>query len=133
LFGSDGIAESGFTARLPARIARPVLVTVSTLAPSAYPQQGQAVLARYAQRYGDPGPDPYALHGYEAMRLVLDAVATAGAGRRAVVEALRAMPDRAGAIGTYRFDRFGDTTLRTFGLYRVRRGGLAWAGTAHAP
>jgi len=67
------------------------------------------------------------------MWLVLDAVAAAGAGRGAVVEALRAMPGRAGAIGTYRLDRFGDTTLRTFGLYRVRRGALEWAGTAQAP
>jgi branched-chain amino acid transport system substrate-binding protein len=133
LFGSDGIAESGFTGRLPARVARRVLVTVSTLAPSAYPAQGQDVLARYARRYGDPGPDPYALYGYEAMRLVLDAVTAAGPDRRAVVEALRAMPERAGAIGSYRFDRFGDTTERTFGVYRVRRAALEFAGTVDAP
>jgi branched-chain amino acid transport system substrate-binding protein len=133
LFGSDGIAESGFTGRIPAKVGRRLLIIVSTLAPSAYPQQGQDVLARYAQRYGDTRPDPYAVHGYEAMRLVLDAVAAAGADRRAVVGALRSMPDRAGAIGTYRFDRFGDPTLRTFGLYRVRRGALEWEGTAQAP
>jgi branched-chain amino acid transport system substrate-binding protein len=133
LFGSDGIAESGFTGRLPRRVARRVLVIVSTLAPSAYPAQGQDFLRRYSARYGDPNPDPYAIYGYEAMRLVLDAVSAAGPRRRAVVEALRAMPQRAGAIGSYRFDRFGDTTLRTFGLYRVRGGALEWAGTVDAP
>ncbi|HET8953695.1 MAG TPA: ABC transporter substrate-binding protein, partial [Solirubrobacteraceae bacterium] len=133
LFGADGIAESSFTGRVPARVARRVLITASTLAPSAYPVQGQEVLARYAQRYGDPNPDPYAAYGYEAMRLVLDAVAVAGSDRDAVIDALQAMPDRAGAIGTYRFDRFGDTTLRTFGTYRVRRGALEWAGTVDAP
>ena len=133
LFGSDGVAESGFTGRLPARVGRRVLVTVSTLAPSAYPAQGQDVLARYAQRYGDPSPDPYALYGYEAMRLALDAVSATGPDRGAVVGALRAMPGRAGALGTYRFDRFGDTTERTFGLYGIRRGALVWAGTVEAP
>ena len=133
LFGADGIAESSFTGRVPARVARRVLITASTLAPSAYPAAGQDVLARYAQRYGDPNPDPYAVYGYEAMRLVLDAVAVASHDREAVIDALQAMPDRAGAIGTYRFDRFGDTTLRTFGTYRVRRGALEWAGTVDAP
>ena len=42
------------------------------------------------------------------------------------------MPARAGAIGTYRFDPYGDTTLRSFGLYRVRRGALEWAGVVEA-
>jgi branched-chain amino acid transport system substrate-binding protein len=133
LFGADGIAEAGFTGRVPARVARRVLITASTLAPSAYPAAGQDFFARYAQRYGDPSPDPYAVYGYEAMRLVLDAVAMAGPDRDAVIDVLQAMPDRAGAVGTYRFDRFGDTTLRTFGTYRVRRGALEWAGTVDAP
>jgi branched-chain amino acid transport system substrate-binding protein len=137
LFGSDGIAESGFADHrrggVPARVGRRVLMTVSTLAPSAYPAAGQDFLRRYAERYGDPYPDPFAIYGYEAMRVVLDAVAVAAPDRRAVIEALRAMPDRAGAIGTYRFDAYGDTTLRAFGLYRVRRGALQWAGAVEAP
>ena len=37
LFASDGVAESGFTNRLPASVARRVTVTVATLAPDAYP------------------------------------------------------------------------------------------------
>jgi branched-chain amino acid transport system substrate-binding protein len=137
LFGSDGIAESGFAdpreGGVPARVGRRVLVTVSTLAPSAYPAAGQDFFRRYSERYGDPNPDPFAVYGYEAMRVVLDAVAAAGPDRRAVIEWLRNMPERTGAVGTYRFDPYGDTTLRTFGLYRVRRGALEWAGAVQAP
>jgi branched-chain amino acid transport system substrate-binding protein len=137
LFGSDGIAESGFAdprqGGVPAKVGRRVLVTVATLAPSAYPAEGQDFLRRYAERYRDPHPDPYAIYGYEAMRFVLDTVAAAGSDRRAVIERLRDMPARAGAIGTYRFDPYGDTTLRSFGLYRVRRGALEWAGAVEAP
>jgi hypothetical protein len=44
------------------------------------------------------------------------------------IDWLRDMPARAGAVGTYRFDRYGDTTQRTFGVYRVRGGALEWAG-----
>jgi hypothetical protein len=36
-------------------------------------------------------------------------------------------------LGTYGFDRFGDTTLRTYGLYRIRGGGLTYAGAVEAP
>lgn len=42
------------------------------------------------------------------------------------------MPPRASVLGTCRFDRFGDTTLRAFGVYRLRAGELALAGPVDA-
>ena len=85
LFGSDGVAESGCAdpreGGIRRRVARRVFVSVGTLAPSALPPAGQAVVAEYRRRYGDRNPDPYAVNGYEAMQLVLDAVAAAGASR----------------------------------------------------
>jgi ABC-type branched-subunit amino acid transport system substrate-binding protein len=98
-----------------------------------YPPSGQDFFRRYGARYDDPFPDPFAIYGYEAMRVVLDAVAAAGPDRRAVIRGLRTMPNRTGVLGTYRFDRFGDTTLRTYGLYRIRRGELVFAGAVTAP
>jgi branched-chain amino acid transport system substrate-binding protein len=137
LFGSDGIGESGFTdpreGGVPARVGRRVLITISVLPPAAYPPAGQDFFRRYGARYGDATPDPYAVHGYEAMRLCLDAVAAAGANRSAVIAALRALRDRDSVLGTYGFDRFGDTTLRTFGLYGIRGGSLTYAGAVQAP
>jgi branched-chain amino acid transport system substrate-binding protein len=137
LFGSDGIAETGFADRreggVPPRVGRRVLVTVATLAPEAYPEAGRAMLQRYADHYGDRFPDPYALYGYEAMRLILDGVAAVGPRRLALTDWLRALRDRPSVLGTYGFDRFGDTTLRDYGLYRIRGGALHWAGTVRAP
>jgi branched-chain amino acid transport system substrate-binding protein len=137
LFGTDGIAESGFTdpreGGVPARVGRRVLVTLATLSPDAMPEAGRAMLQRYSARYGEPFPDPYAVQGYEAMRLVLDAVAAAGPGRRAVIRWLHGMRNRQSVLGTYSFDRFGDTTLRDYGLYRIRGGELQWAGMVRAP
>lgn len=137
LFGSDGIAESGFAdpkqGGVPARVGRRVLLAVATVAPQALPPGGQAMLQRYTARYGDPFPDPYAVHGYEAMRLLLDAVATVGPRRRAVVRWLRDVRGRQSVLGTYSFDRFGDTTLRDYGLYGIRGGSLVWAGVVRAP
>jgi branched-chain amino acid transport system substrate-binding protein len=132
-FGSDGLAEAGFTdpreGGIPRRLARRVVLTVATLAPGAYPPAGRAFFERYAQRYGDPHPDPYAIYGYEAMQLVLDAVSAVGADRSAVIRWLRSVTDRPSVLGTYGFDRFGDTTLNSYGLYRIRRGALVYADT----
>jgi branched-chain amino acid transport system substrate-binding protein len=125
-FATDGVAESGFTGRVPRGVAGRTLISVSTLAPPAYPLAGQAVLARLGN------PDPYALYGYEAMRLVLDAVAAVGPRHRAIVRHLWAMPARPGVIGTYAFDRFGDTTLRTYGLYGITGRALRFAASVTA-
>jgi branched-chain amino acid transport system substrate-binding protein len=131
-FGSDGIAEAGFTQRISRRLARRVTLMVTTLAPDAYPPAGQAFFQRYAQRYDDPHPDPYAIYGYEAMQLILDAVTAVGADRTAVIAWLRSVTGRPSVLGTYGFDRFGDTTQRTYGLYRVSRGALVYAGAVEA-
>jgi branched-chain amino acid transport system substrate-binding protein len=115
LFGPDGIADAA--ARLPAgtRISAP------TLAPDAYPPAGQRVIAA--------SHDVYAAYGYEAMRLYIDAYATAGANRPAIIHWLQDVRRRPGVIGTYSLDRHGDTTLRAIGLNVVRGGVLTPAGT----
>jgi branched-chain amino acid transport system substrate-binding protein len=137
LFGGDGIAESGFAdpseGGVPARVGRRVLVTVATRAPEALPEAGRAMLQRYASRYDEPFPDPLAVQGYESMRLVLDAVAAVGPRRRAVIRWLNDVRNRQSVLGRYSFDRFGDTTLRDYGLYRIRGGALEWARAVRAP
>jgi ABC-type branched-subunit amino acid transport system substrate-binding protein len=110
-----------------------VLVAVSTLAPDAYPPAGRAFFDRYRTRYNDPNPDPYSIYGYESMQLMLDAVATAGPNRAGVIASLRSVAGRASVLGTYGFDRFGDTTLGTYGVYGIRGGELVYAGAVEAP
>lgn len=137
LFGSDGVAESGFADPLEGgirpRVARRVFISVVTLAPSALPPAGRAVLAQYRRRYGDRHPDPYALNGYEAMQLVLDAVGAAGASRDGVIASLFSVRDRQSVLGTYSIDPFGDTTLRSYGIYRISGGRLRWSNAVTAP
>lgn len=137
LFGSDGVAISTFTdprrGGLPPRIGRRVLVTVGTLVPEALPAAGREFFRRYSRRYRDPIPDLYAPYGYEAMRLVLDAIATVGPDRAAVISWLRSVRGRRSVLGTYSFNRFGDATLRDYGVYRISRGQLIWAGAVRAP
>jgi branched-chain amino acid transport system substrate-binding protein len=137
LFGGDGIAEAGFTnprfGGISRRVGRRVFVTVAALAPSAYSQSGRQLLRRYRDRFGAP-PDPYALYGYEAMDLALDAVDAAGPDQTAVIRwLLRSANDRDSPLGRYSIDRHGDTTERRYGLYRPRNGRLYWDRAVRAP
>jgi branched-chain amino acid transport system substrate-binding protein len=137
LFGSDGVGDSEFSdpreGGISPRLARRVLVSIGTLAPSAYPATGRRMFEAYRRRYRERHPDPYAIYGYEAMQLALDAVNAAGANRQAVIDWLFSVRDRQSVLGQYSIDRYGDTTVRDFGIYRITRGILYWAGAVRAP
>src|ERR687892_1546432 len=82
LYGPDGVAESGFSdpkeGGIPANVASRTKVTVATLSPDEYPPEGQKFFDDFSAKYGEKNPDPYAIYGYEAMRLVLDALEQLG-------------------------------------------------------
>ena len=83
---------------------------------------GKGFLAAYRARYGTAGPSPYAILGYEAMKLGLSTIARLGAegdSKSDVRTALFSTTDRHSVLGTYSFDQNGDTTLRSYGLYKV--------------
>jgi branched-chain amino acid transport system substrate-binding protein len=125
LYGPDGVCESGFTnpskKGIPATVGKRFQCTVATLDLNSYPG-GKSFLAAYKQKYGDAHPDPYAIYGYEVMKLGLDtvkALGDKGSDKAAVLDALFATKNRKSALGTYSFDKNGDTTLTTYGLYNV--------------
>jgi branched-chain amino acid transport system substrate-binding protein len=64
------------------------------------------------------------------MALALDAISRAGGAtpdhRAAVVRALFATRDRDSIVGRHSIDANGDTTLTTFGIYRVRARRPVW-------
>jgi branched-chain amino acid transport system substrate-binding protein len=121
LIGSDGVAESGFTRRIGRRAARRTLLTVSVLAPGAYPPAAQPVFDAFRARHGRDA-DPYMLYGYESMRVLLDCIRATDPARPLrpqVIAAFRAIRNRDSVLGRYSIDRNGDTTLSTYGVYGV--------------
>lgn len=125
LYGPDGVCESGLTnpskGGLPKSLAAQFHCTVATLDLKSYPG-GDTFLKAYTAAYKDDAPDPYAIYGYEAMKLVIDTIAKLPAdqvNRAGVLKALLATKDRQSALGTYSFDQNGDTTLTDYGLYGV--------------
>lgn len=122
LYGADGICESGFTSPakkgIPASIGKNFKCTVATLDLAAIPG-GKTFLTSFKAKYGTDKPDPYAIYGYEAMKLTLDTIKAGGTTKDAFVTKLFATKDRSSVLGTYSFDKNGDTTLTDYGLYDV--------------
>ncbi len=137
MYGGDGVAESGFAdpaeGGIPASVGANVKLTVATLSPDDYPPQGQEFFGDFEETYDEPNPDPYAIYGYEAMNLALDAIARSGDGsKEKVLEALFDTKDRESVLGTYSIDENGDTTLTDYGLYSVDGGELKFDKTIKA-
>jgi len=90
---------------------------------------------KFKQKFGND-PQPYAIYGYEAMKLGLDTIAKLGAkgnDKAAVLAALFATKNRASVLGTYSFDANGDTSLTDYGLFKVGSdGNPAFAKTIKA-
>jgi len=134
IFGTASLASTTYTdptlGGIPLSLDRRVLVTVATLDPRAYPPAGRAFFNRYVAEFGTP--EPYAIFGYEAMSLMLHAIARASGGghrpvlRSRVVEAIFSTRNRQSVLGPYSIDRRGDTTLARYGVWRVVAGQLVF-------
>jgi branched-chain amino acid transport system substrate-binding protein len=140
LYGPDGIAESGFAdpgkGGIPAGVQAKTKVVIATLPADEYPAEGKQFFADYQKEYGEDTPDPYAIYGFEAMSLTLDAIERASAKgevtRESVIEQLFATKDRKSVLGTYSIDPNGDTTLTDYGAYSIKGGKLQFAETIKA-
>jgi branched-chain amino acid transport system substrate-binding protein len=139
MYAWSSLAESTYTdpdyGGIPAWLAPRMVITVATLAPAYYPRSGRRFLSTYALRYGPP--PPYAIFGYEAMSLMLNAISRAtdhgsvAVLRSNVLSAIFNTHDRESVLGTYSIDANGDTSLNEYGVYHVSDGQLVfWKAVA---
>ena len=97
LYGGDGICLSSFTDPsahgIPASIGRQDYEVHGSQPAAERYTGGPAFLSAYKAEYGVSNPDPYAIYGYEAMKLGLDTIASLGPNgnsRPAILKALLA-------------------------------------------
>lgn len=69
---------------------------------------------------------PFGFYGFEAMALILDAIAAGGRDRTATVRAARSTRVRDSILGRYSLDEHGHTTCTEYGRYAVAAGELVW-------
>ncbi len=123
LTGSSQLLGEPFTSAVGAAAAN-TYVTTPVLPARFYPPAAQRVLSDYYRTFGVQAT-PYALYGYEAMTLVLDAVRDSGArgnDRQTVIDRAFATKDRNSVIGNYSIDADGETTLSSYGVDRIVNG-----------
>ena len=128
LFGPDGVAETPFTSKLSSSVQKMTYITNPTLDPKLYPPAAQDFFKTYKTKYGKD-PEPYAIYGYEAMKVALLAIQNAGDkgnDRQAVIDAFFKIKDRDSVLGKYSIDENGDTTLTDYGADRVKSGKLVF-------
>jgi branched-chain amino acid transport system substrate-binding protein len=134
IFCWSGLADADYTdsadGGIPSWLDPRLLITAPTLDAGASPLGGSRFLVRYTRVYGSVAP--YAIYGYEAMSLMLNAISRAtDNGRRPILRsnvraAIFATRNRRSVLGTYSVDANGDTTLRRYGAYRVDGGRLVF-------
>jgi branched-chain amino acid transport system substrate-binding protein len=125
LLGTSALAMPSFASQIGAASTSTYLTT-PMLADAQYPPTAARVLADYHRHFG-VGASPYALYGFEAMSVVLDAIRNAGArgnNRQAVIAAFFAMRDRNSVLGRYSVGADGETTPARYGVDRVVNGRL---------
>jgi branched-chain amino acid transport system substrate-binding protein len=126
LFGPDGVADSPFYEKVGPAIEKQAYITAPTLDPKAYPPAAQEFYKEFKAKYGKD-PEPYAIYGYEAMAVTLEAIKAAGDkgnDRQSVVDAFFKTKGRESVLGTYDIDENGDTTLSDYGGNRIQGGKL---------
>jgi branched-chain amino acid transport system substrate-binding protein len=123
LLGTSALEEPAFTGAIGAAGSQTYLTT-PILPLADYPPPAARVLADYRRRFGGR-PGPYALYGYEAMSVVLDAIRRAaerGNDRQTVIDRFFQTKDRHSVLGAYSVLASGETTLSRYGVDRVSDG-----------
>jgi branched-chain amino acid transport system substrate-binding protein len=134
IYAPDGFCESGWVSPkeggVPASLDSRLQCTVATLDPGSYPPAGKKFFQQYEAKYGKGNLNPYAIYGYAAMSLALDAVKRAGANgnnRQDVINALFGTKNLPSVLGTYSIDKNGDTSITDYGLYSVKNGQIVFS------
>ncbi len=133
--GPDGIQTQAMIDGAGKDIAEGIYASVAGLAfPDALTDAGKKFVTDYEAKYGKL-TEPYSIYGYETMNVLLQAIenvcASGGdpSNRKAVRDAVFAIKDFNGVLGTWSFDQNGDTTLTDMTVYQAQSGSYVAVGT----
>ena len=129
----DGCMESAFIESAGAKnLNDRCFVTFGGLPSEAFETNDQQFLSKHKeqkvfvdayQKRFKRRPEAYAVYGYEAGKVAIEAIRRAGKkDRSAIVEACFGIKNFHGALGTWSFDKNGDTTLKQLSGIKVHNG-----------
>ncbi|MCP9489020.1 MAG: branched-chain amino acid ABC transporter substrate-binding protein [Solirubrobacteraceae bacterium MAG38_C4-C5] len=135
LFAPDALATTRFLDGVDVGLERRLHVTSPTIDRRRLPSAARDFHERFRATFGK-APEPYAVYAYESMKAVLAAIEQVGPrgnDRSAVTEQFLGLERRGTALGDYAIDRYGDTSLRRYGAYRVSDGRLVFDELLEVP
>ncbi len=123
--GPDGILDTGFI-EAAGEAAEGAYGTVASAPPEKLTGSGAEFYKKYQERFGQK-PEAYAIFGYDAMGVALAAIDKAQSkDPKDILKALKNLGEYSGALGTFSFDKDGDTTLKQMNAYQVKNGEWVW-------
>jgi branched-chain amino acid transport system substrate-binding protein len=120
----DGCYELAFIQSAGAETFNTIkcFVTFGGTPPDKLTGKGKEFVDKYKAKFGKD-PEGYAIYGYEAAKVALEAIKRAAKkNRTAVVAAALGIKDYEGALGKWSFDENGDTTSRTMSGSTIEKG-----------
>jgi branched-chain amino acid transport system substrate-binding protein len=122
MMGPDSFMGDTFLEAASVDVAEGTYVTISGLPFDQLTGKGADWYKNYKAKF-NAEPASYAIYGYEAANVALAAIDRVCEKNRARIrDAISATKDFDGALGTWSFDKNGDTTLLDMSGYQVRNG-----------
>lgn len=119
----DGCREDAFIEAAGAGVLEGrAYITFGGVPPEQLTGKGADFLTAYRETF-KADPQAYAVYGFEAGRVVLDAINRAKAkDRMKIIDTIAATKDFPGTLGTWSFDANGDTTMAVLSVSTVEGG-----------
>ena len=124
----DGCMEEAFITSAGAEnLNDRCFVTFGGLPPDKLTGAGAEFVKKYTAKY-KASPEAYAIYGYEAGKVTLEAIRRAGEkDRAAITQAALGIKDFDGALGKWSFDANGDTSMKVLSGNVVKDGKFEFA------
>jgi branched-chain amino acid transport system substrate-binding protein len=132
LLGSEGMGPPAALVQRAGRAAEGITLTKPDIPRSALAPDGRRLNDAIREQTGKT-PCCYTMHAAQAAEVFLAAIAGSKGTRASVTARLRQTRVRGGLIGSFVFDRNGDTTLRRIFVYRIRHGQLVYVTVITPP
>ncbi|HEY7398473.1 MAG TPA: BTAD domain-containing putative transcriptional regulator [Gaiellaceae bacterium] len=121
LLAPDGFSPGDLVADVGAD-AEGMTASTFGLPATELPARGRAFVTDFERATGNGPPTAFAIAAAEATDVALDAIARSNGTRRSVVAQLFETHESNGILGTFGFDRNGDTTAPAITIYRIIHG-----------
>ena len=121
MLGPDGFTPISAFAQLAGPAAEGITVTVPAPAPERLRGEGERFVTDFKQALGRP-VEAYSVAAAQATEVMLDAIASSDGSRASVAAQLFKTKVTNGILGSFSFDRNGDTTAGAVTIYRIERG-----------